>query len=98
MGKLLIFFATLISLGFAKAEKSEIHFQISKDKRSILKMSGTKIIKVFTVISKCGAPFHAKPEIWSLKEGSTKIQIVYGKHDYAEIDKTTEELRCLGSD
>lgn len=90
-----------IDLKFAHEclKDSKFYFEISPDKRAVYKTKcNYTIIKTFQVISECGKPFVGKPEIRDLTVDEKKVRITYGKHDFAEIDITSDKLRCLGSD
>ena len=94
-----VVFILLVSIPFLSwARSGAREYKISGDKTRVLLFKGSKIVKEFEILKKCSDPTVGKPEIRSIKKSKYTVQVVYGKHSYAEIDLATDEIRCLGSD
>jgi hypothetical protein len=50
------------------------------------------------VIAQCGEPKVGKAEIRFIKLEGEKINVVFGKHSFADVFVATGKIECLGSD
>jgi uncharacterized membrane-anchored protein len=79
-------------------EKNKIIYYVEKDLQTVYAYKNDKIIWQTNVISICGEPKVGKPEIRYIKYNKTKLIVVFGKHDFAEIDISNGKTIFLGSD
>jgi hypothetical protein len=80
----------------------KITYYVEKDLQNVTAFRNGKQIWSTNVISNCeesNVDYYGKRyEIRYIKLEKDKLLIVYGKHNYAEIDLTTGKTKCLGSD
>lgn len=50
------------------------------------------------ILKSCPKPEVGKPEIRYIKLTADKIEITFGKHDFANVDIVNGEVKCLGTD
>ncbi len=92
-------------LNFAQTEmrgiksKTGIIYFVQSDNQILtaINPNGSVIWEV-NVVKHCGEHGVGKSEIRWMKLVDKKIQLVYGKHDYANVSVNTGEIHCIGAD
>ena len=79
-------------------EKDSIIYLVEKDFQTISAYKDNTLLWQTNVISVCGKPKVGEPKIRYLKHENTKLLVVFGKHDYAEVDIKNGKTVFLGSD
>ncbi|HEY1194954.1 hypothetical protein [Flavobacterium sp.] len=79
-------------------EKNNIIYFVEKDLQTISAYKNNKLQWQTNVINICGKPKVGEPKIRYLKYKITKLLVVYGKHDFAEVDIQNGKTNFLGSD
>lgn len=79
-------------------EKNDIVYFVEQDLQTISTYKNNKLQWQTNVITICGKPKVGEPKIRYLKYQNTKLLVVYGKHDFAEVDIKNGKTRFLGSD
>jgi hypothetical protein len=78
--------------------KIGIVYYVEKDKKILSAYENGRIKWVANIINACGEPFVGAPEIRYFKLSKDVIEIVFGKHSYANIDISSGKIKCLGAD
>lgn len=79
-------------------EKNDIIYFVEKDLQTISAYKNNKLHWQTNVITICGKPKAGEPKIRYLKYKTTKLLVVYGKHDFAEVNIQNGKTSFLGSD
>lgn len=80
-----------------ETETKEIYF-VENDNKTISAFKNRKLKWKTNVIEKCGKPKVGKSEIRFIEIRENKIFVVYGKHNYAEINIKNGKTKFIGSD
>jgi hypothetical protein len=73
-------------------------YLVEKDGQTLTAYNGNEVKWTVNIIKTCRVPAVGKPEIRYLKLTHDKIQIVFGKHDYASVDIRDGKAKYLGAD
>lgn len=79
-------------------EKNDIIYFVEKDLQTISAYKNNQLLWQTNIIAICGKPKVGEPKIRYLKYKQTKLLIVFGKHDFAEVDVKNGKINFLGSD
>ena len=97
--------STETELNFSKTEKRGIQsregliYFVDSDYQTLIAFDTEKNLKwKVNIIEKCGEPAVGKPEIRYFKLNENVIEIVFGKHDFANVDLETGKVTYLGAD
>lgn len=91
-------------LNFAFTDKREIKtnngiiYVVEKDGQTLTAYDKTNIKWTVNIIKTCGQPKVGKSEIRYVKLTKDKIQITFGKHDFASVDIDDGKVKYLGAD
>jgi hypothetical protein len=80
-----------------KARDGVIYY-VEKGKVLIAFNTDGKVKWMAEVLKTCPKPAVGTPEICYIKLTTDKIQIVFGKHDFASVDIIDGKVICLGAD
>lgn len=79
-------------------EKDSVIYYVEKDLQTISAYKNNKLQWQTNVVKICGKPKVGEPNIRYLKYEQTRLFIVFGKHNFAEVDIKNGKTRFLGSD
>jgi hypothetical protein len=91
-------------LNFYKTDKRGIRadnaiiYLVEKDGQTLTAYDKNDIKWTVNIIKACGQPKVGKPEIRHIKLTDDKIQITFGKHDFASVDIKDGKVNYLGRD
>ena len=91
-------------LNFAFTDKRGIKaddgiiYLVEKDGQTLTAFDNSNIKWTVNIIKTCGQPKVGKPEIRHMKLTADKIQITFGKHDFASVDIKDGKVKYLGAD
>lgn len=75
-----------------------IIYLVEKDGQTLTAYNKNDIKWTVNIIKICGQPKVGKPEIRHIKLTGDKIQITFGKHDFASVDIKDGNVKYLGAD
>ena len=78
--------------------KKGIIYYVEEDKKTLTAYSRGEIKWKTNIIATCGEPEVGKPEIRYFKLEKGIIKVIFGKHNFAEIDIRDGKTECAGSD
>jgi hypothetical protein len=91
-------------LNFAFTDKRGIKaddgiiYLVERDGQTLTAFDKSNIKWTVNIIKTCGQPKVGKPEIRHIKLSEDKIQITFGKHDFASVDIKDGKVKYLGAD
>ena len=91
-------------LNFSETDKRGIKagdgiiYLIEKDRQTLTAYDKIEIKWTVNIIKACGEPEVGKPEVRYIKLTEDKIEITFGKHDFASVDIKDGKVKYLGAD
>ena len=95
--------ASVMKLNLALTEKrgiksDDIIYYVEKDKQTLTAYKAGGIKWQVNIIKICGKPVVGQPEIRYIELNKNKIEVAFGKHDFANINIQDGKTTYLGSD
>lgn len=81
-----------------KGDDGTIYFVENKRQTIVAYDNKQKVKWTADILQTCPTPVVGKLEIRYIKLTADKIQITFGKHDYASVDIADGKIKCLGAD
>jgi hypothetical protein len=79
-------------------EVNNVTYYIEKDMQTVSAYENGKIKWQTNIISVCGKPGVGKPEVRCLKIKGKILQVVFGKHSFANVNINNGKTKFIGSD
>jgi len=76
----------------------EIIYRVEPDNQTLSAHENKKLKWKTNIIEVCGKPEVGKAEIRIIKLNGEKIQVIFGKHNFAEVQIETGKTKFLGAD
>jgi hypothetical protein len=80
-----------------KADNGVIYF-VTNGGRTLTAYDNEKIKWTADILGHCRLPAVGKPEIRYINLTTDKIEVTFGKHDFASVDIVDGKVKCLGAD
>lgn len=80
-----------------KADNGIVYF-VEKDGQILTAYENKKVKWTVDILKICPKPTRGKPEIRYIKLTTDKIEITFGKHNFASVDILDGKVKCLGAD
>jgi hypothetical protein len=81
-----------------KADNGIVYF-VEKGGQTLTAYDNRNNVKWTTdILETCHKPAVGKPEIRYIKLTTDKVEITFGKHDFASVDIVNGKVKCLGAD
>ena len=79
------------------ADNGLVYF-VDKKGQVLTAYENNKVKWTADILGSCHKPAVGKPEIRYIKLTVDKIEVTFGKHDFASVDIVDGKVKCLGAD